>query len=97
MNIFVPNFVDTNDYTQAMEMGDLIFMTKGVVVMHPDALHKKFATYFQTAEEGDALLLSGSNLICSIAYAEWMQKFPISRKLISFDRRAGYTLHHINF
>lgn len=93
MNIFVPNFVDTNDYTPAAEMGELIFMTKGVNIHPPAVLHKKFATYFADAQEEDVLLLSGSNIVCATAYAEWCKRFPTSRNLLTFDRRVGYTLH----
>lgn len=93
MNIFVPNFVDTNDYSMAAEMGELVFMTKGVNVLPADALHKKFATYFAEAADDDMLLLSGSNLLCAVAYAEWCRRFPETRKLVVYDRRLGYKIH----
>lgn len=96
MNIYVPNYVDTNDYSEAEKLGDLIFVTKGVNVFTPSKLHEKFAKYFETASPEDALLLSGSNVVCATAYAEWTKKFPEARNLITFDRRSGYTLFTIS-
>lgn len=93
--IFVPNFVDTNDYSAAEELGELVFVTKGVVVSSAKELHLKFEKYFSTAKDGDMLLLSGSNLLCAIAYAEWCYRFPVSRLLITHDRRYGYKLETI--
>jgi len=93
ITIFVPNFVDTNDYTPAEEHGELVFMTKGVNVLSAEALHKKFATYFADAKDGDLLLLSGSNLLCAVSYAEWCKRFPNERELLVHDRRTGYRIH----
>ena len=95
VRIFVPNFVDTNDYTAAEEQGELIFMTTGVNVLSAQALQKKYATYFSTAEDGDLLLLSGSNLHCATAYAEWCRRFPKIRDILVYNRKWGYRLHTI--
>jgi hypothetical protein len=93
--VFVPNFVDSNDYSSAQEFGELVFLTEGVIVVGANTLHKKFETYFKNANEGDYLLLSGSNLVCATAYAEWCARFPAARDLIVHDRRFGYRIHHI--
>jgi hypothetical protein len=93
--IFVPNFVDTNDYSPAAELGDLVFVTKGINFASARELHEKFARYFATARDGDMLLLSGSNLVCAIAYSEWVYRFPRTRLLITHDRRHGYKMETI--
>jgi hypothetical protein len=93
--VFVPNFVDTNDYSPASELGDLVFITKGINFSSARELHEKFARYFVTARDGDMLLLSGSNLLCAVAYAEWVYRFPSARLLITHDRRHGYKMETI--
>ncbi len=95
INIFVPNYVDKNDYSEAEKLGEMVYMTKGVNVYTIEQLHNKFATYFKMAKDGDILLLSGSNVVCATAYAEWCNRFPTSRKLLTFDRRFGYTLSEL--
>jgi hypothetical protein len=95
IKIFVPNFVDSNDYSEAEQHGELIFMTTGVNVLTAQQLHKKFATYIAQAKDGDMLLLSGSNLLCATAYAEWVKRFPGTRDILVHDRKWGYRLHTI--
>jgi len=41
------------------------------------------------------LLLSGSNLLCATAYAEWVKRFPGTRDILVHDRKWGYRLHTI--
>lgn len=83
--IFIPNYVAQNDYSDAESLGELVFMTKGVII-NPRNLHPTFFDYFAGAKEGDMLMFSGSNIVSAIAYAEWFMKFPTSRLVLSFQR-----------
>ncbi len=95
-NVFIPNFSPQNNYEPAKGHGDLVFMTRGVIMDSPNELHKKFKSYFASANEGDLLMFSGSHIACSIAYHEWCEKFPQSRKLMVFNRnRDDYTVYTV--
>ena len=83
--IFVPNFVAQNDYSDAAANGELVFMTRGVIV-NPHNLHATFYDYFEHAQPEDILMFSGSNIVSAIAYAEWVARFPDSRYVLSFQR-----------
>lgn len=85
--VYVPNFLAQNDYSKAEEIGELVYMTRGVVTLPPEKLHDRFEKFFRHAESTDVLLLSGNNLVCSIAYAEWMKRFPESRYLAVHEGR----------
>lgn len=85
VNIFVPNYSDRNFYEPCTTFGEPVFMTKGIVMESAENLHKKFAKFFSVAIPGDFLMLSGSHLVCSIAYAEWEKRFPEQRSILIFN------------
>lgn len=72
--IYNTNFNPRHDYEKAEEFGELIHMTKGYIPPHKlNQLSKTFQTYAKQANKNDQLLLSGSNLVCVLAVAAWLE------------------------
>ena len=86
VKIFIPNFSPSNDYNAANSVGELVIMTRGILMISPEQMHEKFRRFFETAEEGDILMFSGSHLACCTAYAEWCKRFPEARNIMIYNK-----------
>jgi hypothetical protein len=72
--IYNTNFNPRHSYEKAEELGELVHMTKGYIPPHKLAQFSKFfQNYAKQANKDDYLLLSGSNLVCVIAVASWLE------------------------
>jgi len=77
MKIFVTNYNPEHDYEVAEEMGTVVMMTHGFIPAgRLTKTYETFDTYAQQAQEGDALLLSGANIVCAMAVAAWLRHHP---------------------
>lgn len=78
--VFITNYNPEYDYSAAEELGETVIMTSGHIPEYKlGAVHKIFASYAKTANEGDYLLLSGSNIVTAIAATAWSEhKVPTS-------------------
>jgi len=96
VKVFIPNFTPQNDYSGVKKLGDMVIMTRGILVDSPDELHEKFRKYIATANDGDILMFSGSHLAVATAYAEWCERFPIARNIAIYNKaRNDYTVHTV--
>lgn len=94
--IYVANYSPTNEYTGFDDLGELVYVTEGIIKHHPNKLHNIFRRAFEPATEQDYLLLTGSTMVTCIAYAEWTRKFPQTAVFLwdRFDRK--YRLHQVD-
>ena len=96
IKVYIPNYSPQNNYNPAKKHGELVFMTRGVLIDSPKELHEKFASYFADANENDYLMFSGSHLACAIAYSEWTKRFPECRNLMVFNKsREDYSMYSV--
>lgn len=93
--IYVVNFAPASDFKSVKTVGDLVFMTEGIVRKHPNLLHEEFRAYANIATDDDYLLLTGPQLLIAIAYAEWCRKFPQPSVFVWDKRRSEYIIHQI--
>jgi hypothetical protein len=77
--VYVVNFNANYDYTDAARFGEVVYMSKGYLPdRSPEDMAKLFREYAVNSKPEDYLLLSGSNILCAIAVAEWMAKGPVN-------------------
>ena len=102
--VWVTNRNTSYDYTQAAKHGSLFFMTSGLILPREfDKTYETFKNYAQLAEPGDYLLLSGSNLVCGLAVAAWLQ-YHSSVELMQHGKMKdengelipSYLFYHVN-
>lgn len=93
--VYVTNFSPTNDFREVESLGELVFMTEGIVKMSGTKLHEHFRAYFERASTDDYLLLVGPQLVIATAYAEWCRLFSQPAILV-WDRLARkHILQHV--
>jgi hypothetical protein len=72
--VYNTNFNPRHSYEKAETLGQVIHMTKGYIPS--DKIYQfqnDFKSYAKQAAPGDFLLLSGSNLVCVLAVAAWLE------------------------
>jgi hypothetical protein len=75
--VYITNYNPDYDYEAAEQIGETIHMTTGHMPEYKlKGLKEKFDKFAASAERGDFLLLSGSNIVTAIAAISWMEIHP---------------------
>ena len=94
--VYIANYSPTNSYREVESIGTPVFVTEGIVKAHPSRLHEIFRQAFELAGPEDYLLLTGSQIVIAVAYAEWTKKFS-EASIFVWDKRANrYLLHQVS-
>jgi hypothetical protein len=79
-------------YDSAESLGELVFITKGYVDFRDLAkVRTRLNNFIKGANKDDYLLLSGNNLLCSIATHDWLRIHGICRLLHWNPTKNKYT------
>lgn len=103
-NVYIVSFNPEHDYSDALKFGEIIYMTRGYIIgQETPTILRTFSSYAEIATEQDYLLLSGPNLLCSLATAAWLQvrgtvnllnMTPVRDKVAQTTAHV-YQIHHV--
>ena len=93
--VYIVNYSPTINFSSITTLGTPIYCTEGIIKLNGTKLHNLFRRSFIPATSEDYLLLTGSQLVIAVAYAEWTKKFPSSSILIWDKRKEDYVLMNI--
>jgi hypothetical protein len=85
------------DYSKAEELGELKFMTTGMLDLQQ---HRQYAKLFEAHvrdadPEIDYLMFSGSSFICAVALSVWMRLHDKCNVLVWDGLRRDYNLYKV--